>query len=83
MSIMNDSNTGILDSSNYISPPSNLIKLQSILLPTDLCSEEKVYFHVHGDGRTVDFDGYFNLFYIEKRNRLAGNPVAFFNGIGG
>lgn len=66
---MNDSNTGILDSSNYISPPSNIIKLQSILLPSDLCGEEKVYFHVHGDGRTVDFDGYFNLFYIEKRKK--------------
>lgn len=69
MSIINGSNTEILNSSNIISPTSNLIKLQSILLPTDLCSEEKVYYHAHEDGITVDFDGYFNLFYIEKRKR--------------
>ena len=44
------------------------IKLQSILFPTeDLCSEETVYYH--NDGLTQDFDGYFNLFYIEKRKK--------------
>ena len=47
----------------------NMIKLQSILLPSNLCCEEQVYYHISEDGRVQDFDGYFNLFYIEKRKR--------------
>ncbi len=44
--------------------------LQNILLPTDeLCSTEEVYFHTDPDGTCIDFDGYFNLFYIEKHKR--------------
>ena len=46
----------------------NEVILQSILLPTDdLCREERVYYHE--DGLVQDFDGYFNLFYIEKRKK--------------
>lgn len=48
----------------------NRIRLQTILLPNDeLCSEEKVYYHDSADNNTVDFNGYFNLFYIEKRKK--------------
>ena len=47
----------------------NMIKLQSILLPSNLCCEEQVYYHMSEDGRVQEFDGYFNLFYIEKRKR--------------
>ncbi len=44
--------------------------LQNILLPTDeLCSIEEVYYHSDPDGTITDFDGYFNLFYIEKHKR--------------
>ena len=44
------------------------IRLQSILFPTnDLCNEETVYYH--NNGLIQDFDGYFNLFYIEKRKK--------------
>ncbi len=42
------------------------IQLQSTLLPSkEICSIPELYFHRHG--RQVDFDGYFNLFYIKKR----------------
>lgn len=42
------------------------IQLQSILLPTDdVCSVPELYFHKVG--KRIDFDGYFNLFYIKKR----------------
>ena len=46
------------------------IKLQTILHPTEeLCDEEQVYYHRQEDGLTIDYDGYFNLFYIEKRHK--------------
>ncbi len=42
------------------------IQLQSILLPDDeICSEEELYFHKKGS--EIRLNGYFNLFYIEKR----------------
>ncbi len=42
------------------------LQLQSILLPdTEICDVEELYFHKTED--EVLFDGYFNLFYIEKR----------------
>ncbi len=46
------------------------IPLQTVLTPGNaFCQEEKVYFHRSDDGRLLDFDGYFNLFYIEKRKK--------------
>lgn len=42
------------------------IQLQSILLPDkDICGVQELYYHKQGKKTT--FDGYFNLFYIEKR----------------
>ena len=42
------------------------MQLQSILMPRkEICEEESLYFH--RVRHTVRFDGYFNLFYIEKR----------------
>ena len=42
------------------------IQLQNILLPcNEVCSVSELYYHEY-DNR-IDFDGYFNLFYIEKR----------------
>ena len=42
------------------------LQLQSILNPTaEVCQEEALYYHKTEYGR--DYDGYFNLFYIEKR----------------
>lgn len=42
------------------------VQLQSILLPTDdVCTIPELYFHKAE--KRIDFDGYFNLFYIEKR----------------
>ena len=42
------------------------IQLQSILLPCEaVCTVQELYFHEKDD--RADFDGYFNLFYIEKR----------------
>lgn len=44
-----------------------MIQLQSILVPTEeVCSVAELYYH-KTDMNRVDFDGYFNLFYIEKR----------------
>lgn len=44
------------------------MKLQSILLPDkDICNEEELYFH--RDGKRIVFDGYFNLFYLEKHHK--------------
>ena len=41
------------------------MKLQTILLPNEnICSEKELYFHIKDDW--VIFDGYFNLFYLEK-----------------
>ncbi len=46
------------------------IRLQNILHPTkELCSEEKVYFHSHSRRAVIDYDGYFNLFFIEKHKK--------------
>ena len=45
-----------------------MTELQSVLLPNPvICTEEELYFH--RDGNRVRFDGYFNLFYIEKRKK--------------
>jgi len=42
------------------------VQLQSILLPgRDVCDEKALYYHRRGD--RLDFDGYFNLFYVKKR----------------
>lgn len=44
------------------------MRIQNIRFPeADICSEEELYFH-RRDG-WIDFDGYFNLFYIEKRKK--------------
>lgn len=47
-----------------------MIRLQSVLLPDiHVCKVDELYCHrygaAQGDGR-IDYDGYFNLFYIEK-----------------
>ena len=45
-----------------------MVQLQSILLPdATVCDVEELYYY-RTENRT-DFDGYFNLFYIEKRKR--------------
>ena len=45
-----------------------MTELQSVLMPNpSICSEESLY--CHREGNRVLFDGYFNLFYIEKRKR--------------
>ena len=42
------------------------MRLQNIRFPEpDICREEELYFHRNGEW--IDFNGYFNLFYIEKR----------------
>ena len=42
------------------------IQQQNVLLPShDVCDESELYYH--RVGKRVNFDGYFNLFYIEKR----------------
>ncbi len=50
-----------------------MVRLQSILLPDEsICQVEELYFHRSIDNRKenrIDFDGYFNLFYIEKRKK--------------
>lgn len=44
------------------------MQLQSILLPQqNICTEESLYFH--RERERILFDGYFNLFYIEKRKK--------------
>ncbi len=44
------------------------MKLQSILYPNEnICKEEALYFH--REGQWISFDGYFNLFYLEKHHR--------------
>lgn len=46
------------------------MRLQTILFPTEsICGNEELYFHRRKDG--IDFDGYFNLFYIEKRKKYS------------
>lgn len=50
-----------------------MIQLQSILFPSsNVCQVEELYFHRYDQaqkGERIDFDGYFNLFYIEKRKK--------------
>ena len=42
------------------------IQLQSILMPSEeICRVSELYYH-EKNGQ-INFDGYFNLFYIEKR----------------
>ena len=42
------------------------MRLQTILLPMKgICNVTEMYFHKAGS--RIDFDGYFNLFYIDKR----------------
>ncbi len=42
------------------------IQLQSILMPSEeICKVSELYYH-ENNGQ-INFDGYFNLFYIEKR----------------
>ncbi len=44
------------------------MKLQSVLYPqADICNEESLYFH--REGEWILFDGYFNLFYLEKHHK--------------
>ena len=44
------------------------VQLQGILLPdAAVCGVEELYYHKNGN--RTDFNGYFNLFYIEKRKR--------------
>ncbi len=45
-----------------------MITLQTILYPNkDICSEEALYYHK--DESFLLFDGYFNLFYLEKHHK--------------
>lgn len=45
-----------------------MLQLQSVLLPTEgVCNIQELYFH-KSPGKE-DFDGYFNLFYLEKRKK--------------
>ena len=43
------------------------MRLQNIRFPEADIREEELYFHRNGEW--VDFNGYFNLFYIEKRKK--------------
>lgn len=46
------------------------MRLQTILFPSDaVCSTEELYFHRRK--KWIDFDGYFNLFYIEKHRKYS------------
>lgn len=45
-----------------------MIQLQSVLFPVKgVCEEKDLYYHQENE--RIDFDGYFNLFYIEKRKK--------------
>lgn len=45
-----------------------MIQLQSVLLPTkEICNVSGLYYH-RNESR-IDFNGYFNLFYIDKRKK--------------
>ncbi len=45
----------------------NWLKLQSVLFSkSDICNEESLYFH--REGQWILFDGFFNLFYLEKHH---------------
>lgn len=42
-----------------------MIQLQSILFPTEeVCGISELYYH--REGKRIDYNGYFNLFYLEK-----------------
>ena len=44
--------------------------LQRIMLPSEgICNTKEVFLHIGSDGVSEDYDGYFNLFYIEKRKK--------------
>ena len=44
------------------------MRLQTILFPTEaICSAEELY--LHRREKWIDFDGYFNLFYVEKHKK--------------
>ena len=46
------------------------MQLQTIRFPAkSICSEEELYFHKRDNW--IDFNGYFNLFYIEKRKKYS------------
>lgn len=50
------------------------MRLQNIRFPEpDICREEELYFHRRGEW--IDFDGYFNLFYIEKRKKFTNQET--------
>lgn len=45
-----------------------MIQLQSILLTDkEICEISELYYHKDGD--RIDYNGYFNLFYVEKRKK--------------
>ena len=47
------------------------VQQQNVLLPShDVCDVSELYYH--RVGKRVNFDGYFNLFYIEKRKVYTG-----------
>lgn len=55
-----------------------MIQLQSILLPSqDICAVPELYFHKNQN--RIDFDGYFNLFYLEKRKVYTTIPNLYLN----
>lgn len=50
------------------------MRLQNIRFPEpDICREEELYFHRNGEW--IDFNGYFNLFYIEKRKKYTNQET--------
>ena len=50
------------------------MRLQNIRFPEpDICSEEELYFHRRNGW--IDFNGYFNLFYIEKRKKYTNQET--------
>lgn len=55
-----------------------MLQLQSILLPTkEVCKVQELYFHKRA--KQIDFDGYFNLFYLEKRKKYTKINNLFLN----
>lgn len=50
------------------------MRIQNIRFPeADICQEEELYFHRNGEW--IDFNGYFNLFYIEKRKKYTNQET--------
>ena len=50
------------------------MRLQNIRFPeADICQEEELYFHRNGEW--IDFSGYFNLFYVEKRKKYTNQET--------